>query len=254
MLFLHKIKQKRYRNITYLLQNEKSDGDTLIIVFSAFSPLGKPPRYNYCETLKNVTAMQLYILDNSGYNNAGSYYLGEEGNWYIPNQIYELVSYICQKYHKSEIITCGSSKGGTAAAFYGLKLHANAVVIGAPQYRIGSYLNTGRHIPILQKIIGKISKENLKKINDLLQDAIREQADYVEKPLFYIHYSPEEHTYKEHIAELIAELQHNGYSLELDNTYTYREHAEVGQYFKYYLLEVCSNYVNTCKSKEKMLS
>lgn len=246
-LLIYRIKQKRFRDIIYLPRNEKSNTNTLIIVFSAFSKIGMPPKYNYCETLQSVDAMQIYILDNSGYNKAGSYYLGEDGDWYIPEQIYELVSNICQKYNKSRIITCGSSKGGTAAAFYGLKLHADAIVIGAPQYKIGEYLYSDEHMPILQKIIGKVTEENMEMINNLLRNAIRESAHMKNKPVFHIHYSPEEHTYKEHISELISELQLNNYTLELDNAYSYTEHGDVGQYFKSYLHRVCDNFVEAGK-------
>ena len=35
-LLIYRIKQKRFRDIIYLLRNEKSNSNTLIIVFSAF--------------------------------------------------------------------------------------------------------------------------------------------------------------------------------------------------------------------------
>lgn len=40
----------------------------------------------------------------------------------------------------SSILTLGTSKGGTAALYYGLKLNVQSIIIGACQYRIGSYV------------------------------------------------------------------------------------------------------------------
>ena len=76
---MYKLKQDRYGDITYVLRNKKSKSDFLIAVFSGFSPKGAAPRYNYGETLKKVDAMQVFLLDDTGYNKAGSYYLGENG-------------------------------------------------------------------------------------------------------------------------------------------------------------------------------
>lgn len=88
---MYKLKQDRYGDITYVLRNKKSKSDFLIAVFSGFSPKGAAPRYNYGETLKKVDAMQVFLLDDTGYNKAGSYYLGENGTWYIPEQICQLI-------------------------------------------------------------------------------------------------------------------------------------------------------------------
>jgi hypothetical protein len=239
-----KIKQDKYRDITYVLHNECAASQYLIVVFSGFSKMGFPPRYNYMETLKSVDAMQLFILDNTGYNKAGSYYLGENGYFFVPEQICELISNIKQKHCKSKVIACGSSKGGSAAVYYGLKINAEAIIIGAPQYWIGTYLNTDTYKPVLEKMLGTTANEGIARLDDLLKNEIRKQAYKDKKPIFYIHFSPGEHTYREHIADLIAELELNRYTCELDNAYTYEEHSTVGQYFKEYLLKVCASFMN----------
>lgn len=228
--------QKKYRGISYVVKHRKAPNNLLIVVFSGFSPMGKPPRYNYIETLKFVNATQLFLLDDTGYNRAGSYYLGDNNSFYIPERICALISKIRQKYNKSRIVTCGSSKGGTMAIYYGLKVHANAVVCGAPQYRIGMYLRTAEHMPILKGIIGDVTNEKINCLNQLLENEIKSQSCDENKPQIYMHYSPQEHTYHEHIAELIEKLQSCGYTLVLDNDYFYRNHGDVGQYFKKYLL------------------
>lgn len=68
-----------------------------MIGFSGFSEIGAPPSYNYVKTLSKIHANRLSILDNYGYNKAGSYYLGENGDWFMPDQIVELVQQIARR-------------------------------------------------------------------------------------------------------------------------------------------------------------
>lgn len=102
--------QKKYKKVTYLFL--KKNSDTLIVSFAGFSGMGKPPRYNYIDSLKEMQASRLYILDNHGYDKAGSYYLGEQGDWYLKDQIIELVSQIKREYNIEKSVFLGSSKGG----------------------------------------------------------------------------------------------------------------------------------------------
>ena len=169
--------------------------------------------------------------------------MGENGDWFVPDQICQLLSDLMQRYKKKAVLTCGSSKGGTAAVYYGLRINATAVIIGAPQYLIGNYLNTADHKVILEKILGSITDQGIEKLNSLLVNEIRKHSDAERKPSFYIHYSPLEHTYHEHIVKLITELQESHYPLELECSEAYENHADVGKYFQRYLVETCARYV-----------
>ena len=130
----------------------------------------------------------------------------------------------------------GSSKGGTAALFYAINCHATACIIGAPQYRIGKYLSTEKHIPILKGIMGSTDETAIKKLDDLISSCITSKKDH--KPDVYIHYSPEEHTYVDHIAELLTTLNENGYKVIEDNDYIYEDHGDVAKHFPKYILKV----------------
>ena len=124
----------------FLFVDNKSD--TLLIVFSAFT--GEVPRYNYFYSFKELhNISQLYILDN--YGKRGSYYLYENGSSFPENDVKVLVESIIKKYSIKKIITAGTSKGGTAAIYFGLKLHADHIFSGACQYYIGTYLDREEH-------------------------------------------------------------------------------------------------------------
>ena len=74
-----RLAQKKYKRITYLLQ--KGETDTLVISFSGF-PGNGPAKYNYMKTLQKLKAHKLFVLDNFGYQKQGSYYLGEQGDFF----------------------------------------------------------------------------------------------------------------------------------------------------------------------------
>lgn len=106
-----KFSEKHDGGLTYLLQQNLGSRN-LIVVFSGFPVMGKPPRYNYIETLKEVNENKLFILDNYGWNKAGSYYLGENGDWFLIGRICSLIEKTMNQLGIKKLITAGSSKGG----------------------------------------------------------------------------------------------------------------------------------------------
>jgi len=225
--------EKRYKNLRYLFVKGKDD-KRLIVSFSAFPGKGKKSVYNYISTLKNLDCSKLFILDNFGYKKGGSYYLGENGNWFVPGQVISLIEKIKTENALSHLITIGSSKGGSAALYFAIKCHAQFTVMGAPQYLLADYLNIDEHIEILNSIVGEVNEESIRRLNDVMPRCISEAEN--DKPKVYIHYSPFEHTYSDHIAQMIAKLKEYHFDIEEDNDYTYTEHGDVGKYFPQYLL------------------
>ncbi|MEN2667375.1 hypothetical protein [Listeria aquatica] len=66
----------------------------------------------------------------------------------------------------------------------------------------------------------------------MLKDKIYEKKGC--QTQFYVHFSTKEHTYKEHIADLIKDLKAGGYPLILDE-HEYLRHQEVATYFPPFL-------------------
>lgn len=235
------LKQKKYNCLKYLFLKKKSS-DTLIISFSGFAG-GGPARYNYMNTLKTVNANQLFILDDFGYKKQGSYYLGENGDWFLPDMIESLIKTIKAKNNIKQVVMIGSSKGGSAALYYSIKMQADACVIGAPQYYIGDYLSIDRHLPILEGIMGNRSQKSIDKLNRVLSDCI--SSSPTNKPNVYIHYSPMEHTYSEHIVYMTKDLIEHDYKVFEDADYDYTDHDNVAKYFPKYLQEVLNRIIGS---------
>lgn len=229
-------KERSYRQIKYLfLPNKKSDW--LIVVFSGF-PTKNIPTYNYVKTLSGVPANKLFILDDRGApEKPGTYYLGTHEDRSFARNVCDLITEIVEKQNGGirHIATAGSSKGGTAALYYALQLPAEAAVIGAPQYYIGSYLNKPIHEPILKSIMGDTSAAAVAELDGLMPNAIRNSEN--RSLTVYIHYSPYENTYSKHIAKLIEDLREEEYRVVEDNQYTYTSHGDVAIHFPKYLSE-----------------
>lgn len=237
-------KTKEYKHVKYIL--EKNPSDILLVSFSGFPGFGNRPSFNYMRTLKDVKINKLYLLDDFGYSdNPGSYYLGENGDWFLPGEIDELINRIVDQFGIKQKIMVGSSKGGVSALFYAIKTGADFAVIGAPQYHLGDYLSKPEYRPILCAVCGDTSPESVERLNRLMPDAVYHSDR--KKPHVFIHYSPNEHTYREHIKDMIYDLQQNGFEVEEHNGLMYSDHRDVAIHFPGILREQ----VNTIVDKNK---
>lgn len=210
--------------VKYLFQRNRSK--TLAIVFSGF-PSGEKPLYNYVKTLKNWKADKLFILDDFAYK--GSYYWFQNGSNEPLKYVQLLINQSINRGWYNRIITLGSSKGGTCAIYFGLTSKADEVYAAACQYYIGQYLNTDEHRRIFQSMMGADASDAEQKILDSMMPDIL-QANAGSKTKIHLMYSKEEHTYQEHIADLIKDLDKNGIE-HTDKIESFKEHGEVGKFF-----------------------
>ncbi len=219
--------------IKYIYEKHKNS-NLLVVVFSGFSASNEPARFNYVRTLLPVKVNKLFILDDFGYENRGSYYLiGRNGDENLQNEICSLIA-ACRENRK--LVTAGSSKGGTAAILYGLRCNADAVVAGAPQYHLGTYLAQPNHLKILEGICADVSEESIHKLNALLPNQI-ERSDSTNVS-FFLHCSPREHTYEDHVKDLLTDLKARNHAVYEDLDDSYADHAMVGRYFSDYLCRI----------------
>lgn len=236
--------EKKSNHLKYYLE-ESPRSDWLIVVFSGF-PAGNTANYNYIRTLGKVKCNKLFLLDDFGADvKPGTYYLGENGDWFLITDVIDLINSIKRRLNINHIIMVGSSKGGTSALFYSLKMDCvEFTIIGAPQYYVGNYLSSEKNQPILKAIMGLSSEDAVTKLNCYLKETIISSNS---RPHIYIHYSPKEHTYIDHIKPMIEELRLNGFTVDEDNDYTYTSHSEVAKYFPSYLLSIVNSKIEKKK-------
>jgi hypothetical protein len=142
------------RGLNYI-QNDYSKNHSqapLVFVFSAMGPIGNFS-YNYKATLDIIKCNAIYILDDFG--DQGSYYLQEQNDTSIFDTVQKFISAKIEEIgnNKRPIYFVGSSKGGTAALLHGLKIENSRIFVGAPQTKIGSFIEKP-HPNILKYMTG----------------------------------------------------------------------------------------------------
>ncbi len=228
-LFALKIKEKHFnKRLKYLFIDNKSD--TLMIVFSAFSTTNIRT-YNYVRSLKTLKFDKLYILDVWGYR--GSYYLFENGESYPKVETMLLINSILSKKKYRSIYTAGTSKGGTAAIFYGLELNVSMIFAGACQYNLGTYLTLPEHSAIFKGMMGKFAGLKEKNILDSIMPA-QLLAHSGSNVVIHLIYSKNEITYEADIISLLGQLRLCEYNV-VEKEYYFFNHGDVGRYFIDYM-------------------
>ena len=254
------VRQKRfqYEDITLkYMEYSEADSDVLLIVFSSCTRNGVKARYNYVRTLKDIRVNKLFILDDFAEDHRGSFYLGPDFKFTVEKATYELINSQVKDKNPSRLIFAGSSKGGWAALNFGLGYYGANIIIGAPQYYLGTYLNAPGN-KALSFICGTITDQKITYLNQYLKSKI-EKNPYIESQKVFIHYSNQEHMYKEHIKGLIGDLKKCRYSI-VEDVKGYQEHNEVSAYFPIFLCNSIRNVLykkdtlNIAQNKQEVLS
>ena len=231
MLFKQKVYHGKKYKIKYLLECNKNSNDILIL-FTACTREGQKARYNYIRTVEEFNCNKLFILDDFGFDQRGAYYLGKDKDFAILKDVESLIEEVCTKVNSKKEIYIGSSKGGYAALFFGVKRYNVTIIAGAPQYRLGDYLTLPNHKQIINYIMGDESKSSVEVLNVLMENRLKENDN--RDNFIYLHYSTEEETYKSDLEPLINTLD----SLNIKKSYdkhNYESHSELTKYFPQYI-------------------
>ena len=213
--------------------------NTLIVVFSGMNP--QRASYSYLNLLNGIPHNRLYILDDFGDPVLGCYYRGTNLQDQVEQAVDALLKHVVAEHGFDRLIFCGSSKGGYAALNFGLNYPDSTIITGAPQYYLGYYLTHRRSPQLLQIIAGEQhTEDDIAAIDRHLSGKITKQANAFRGKI-YLHYSTQEHTYPEHIQQLLADLKHNGYSV-VEDIHDYPNHDDVATWFPPFLKRILSEY------------
>lgn len=218
--------------VKYLFQKSYSKTNSLVIIFSAFPTKRKQPSYNFVRTLSEFDCNKLFILDDFGCR--ASYYLCEKKDFAIERSVISLIESIVKENDIDFVISTGSSKGGYAALYYGIKYGFDHIISASPQYYLGDYLldQTNSH-DVTNFMSGSSEEEDHQYLNNLMPKMI-EETRYT--PHIFIHLGKDEPHYENHVKPLLSKLDagHINYELNLGD---YSKHSEVGKFFPTILKE-----------------
>lgn len=235
--------QKVYKfqevNLKYIYK-EKKQADTLVVVFSACTRPGLKARYNYVKTLDGLDCNRLYILDDFGYDQRGSYYLGHMPEFKEQEAAISLVQEVIRDTKPKQVLFCGSCKGGYGALNIGSRFENSSIIIGEPTYRIATEFKLAEGL--LQYWMGTVTDENIKFMDDYLEEQLRKNP-YVGSQKVYFFYSEKDEYVKLHSNPLLQVFREVGYNLEVEPA-QFEAHADLGLYFPDYLKKKVQQHLN----------
>ncbi len=214
-------------------QRKPNAKNILLVMFQGCHD--KEARYNYVRTCSALNVHRLFIKDDFAPNGRGSYYIGEKGQYNVERLVHSMVQSYITKLKPEKVLFAGSSKGGYGAINCGIEFEHAIMIPGAPQYRLGTYLDKPANRPNLIDIIGEYTPENIANLDVRLEQKIKENR-LAETQTCYLHYSNVEHTYEKHIRALREDLIASGMVFHEDIA-DYPEHSDVGKYYPAYLVQ-----------------
>jgi len=198
--------------IRYVFKRAPKPCYYMVVVLSGFSPVGSPPVYNYMRTLRPINCNKLFVLDN--YGPRGCYYLGSNRSTDVQSAVISLIIHKANEMNipRKNIISAGSSKGGFAALFYGIKYGFGHVIAGAPQTYLGNYLLQAAR-ETMEYIAGDASEDSRLWLNDVLFNITENTSSF---PDICIHVGEGDHHYQDHVLPFIEHLRKMGCEVEVD--------------------------------------
>lgn len=210
----------------------------LVVCFSAIGLIGDFT-YNYKTTIDDIDVAALYILDDFG--DQGAYYLQDHGSKAIFDAVQQLID---QKLKEAELgpeqlITVGSSKGGTAALIHGLAAGAGNIFAGAPQTRIGTFVSMP-HPNVLRYMTGGDDDAAVASLDRVLYDLAE---DCAVGSRIRVLVGDKDHHYKGHVLPFARHLRNLGHVVQVD-ALPGLPHSEIGRTYRLQLQDYLDRLVN----------
>lgn len=219
--------------VKYVLESNNEYSSKLIVIFSSFNnPIEENQHvYNYMKTLKNIKCNKLFILDS--YGPRGCYYLGENMTFEFETSVISLLTYVASKLgvNFTDIILCGSSKGGTAALYFGLKYNISRIITGCPQVYIADYI-LANCTKTSKYIMNDIENSNhINKLNNLIFNQLNKEIN----SQIYLFSSENDEQYTKHIKSFLNKVEKINLNIRFTINNSMKNHNEIDQYFPDYL-------------------
>lgn len=212
--------------VKYRYQKSYKKTSSLIVVFSGIPPIGKNPSYNYVRTLQQFDANKLFILDDFGCR--ASYYLCKYRDFAIERSVIALIEQIIKEDQIKTVIATGSSKGGYASLYFGIKYGFDYIISASPQFLLGDYLLKQTNSQNMAAFIsGETAEEDCRYMNGIMENMINESKN---RPNILIHLGKGETHYTDHVKPLLKVLEKNNMKYKLDLG-DYNTHNDVGVFF-----------------------
>lgn len=222
------------RMVKYVFE-KCEDCDKMLVVFSSFNRITAQEQhtYNYIRSLRCLKCNKLFILDSFGPR--GCYYMVENMNYEIEESVIALIDNIAAELNieRKDLIAVGSSKGGSAALYFGMKYNFGGVLSGAPQIKIADYVMRAATETADFMLGVPWENENI----DIINNAIYNLIDKIDHTEINIISSTNDWQYNVHVAPFLNELAQKGISYNLTMSSEVKNHNDIANYFPEYLIK-----------------
>ena len=238
--------EKRYSSygtrVKYMFFME-SKSSVLLVSFPACAP--NTAKYNYMRTLLPFKCNKLFLLDDFGNNHQGCYLVEKNIEKCVRDLIISKIGWCKQQNgvdsSSLKVIFLGSSKGGYSALNFSFLIPGVHVIIGSPQYYLGTYLDKQDTRDNLRFLIGEITEAGKKILNNRLKELIC--TSDIQPEAVYFHYSNVEHTYSDHVADLLCDLKSVGVTIYEDVQH-YPKHSGLKDFYPPFLVKTIKSIIN----------
>lgn len=238
----HKQVFKGATDIDYLFVPSDLETNYLIVGFSAFAGERERwtgSRFNYIEQTNRINAHRLFIDDY--YEGLPCYYLGKSGSEDYSVSVGALIFKIANenKIIKKNIITIGSSKGGSGALYTAIKYNLGYTFPGGFQTRPGSYvkLQSKSKKPFFDEILSFVSghaeEDNYLDMDNMFLEVVSKRNI---KTKIHIHIGKGDWHF-ENMKLLLNYYKNNNIKYQIDIA-DYESHSDLGVQYPIFLNKV----------------
>lgn len=202
----------------------------LAVIFTAIHNPGDFT-YNYKSTVDDVDISALYILDDFG--DQGAYYHSDHRSTDIFDAVQSLIKQVVRDngLDTADVVTAGSSKGGTAALIHGFALPAGRIVVGAPQTRIGTFV-AGPHPNMLRFMAGGEGEEDIAHLDGIVERYARHAEDDTRVSILV---GANDHHLPRHVQPLVEGMSIEKAVPPIVTILEDLSHADIGSVFRFFL-------------------
>ncbi|MDQ1000308.1 hypothetical protein QFZ28_000708 [Neobacillus niacini] len=186
----------------YIEAKENLLNNQLIVIFAGMGRMFEY-KYNYSKAISEINCHKLFIIDD--YGARGSYYLGNNGDSLVETSVISLILNIASSNNVplNNILAMGSSKGGFAALYYGIKYSFGKIVAAAPQTLLGNFLQNFT-LDMVEDITNNREKADISFLNQKLFRLLEGKRIY---PDIHLLVGSEDNHHQNHLRPLINKLQ-----------------------------------------------
>ncbi|MFE4454455.1 hypothetical protein [Streptomyces sp. NPDC056796] len=189
--------------IEYRFTHARNGNRRLMVVFAN---LNAPEEYGWGNGVLDRTRSNiLWIRDK--FDGVNSYYLCKEMDFSLEESVIGLISRVMHALDltPADCIMFGSSKGGTAALYYGLKYGFRDIVASVPQFEIGSFVK--EHMkPTARFMMGEgVPEHNVGIIDALLPETVWRSGN--RDANIYLISSPQDEQYRQHVEPYLGHFR-----------------------------------------------